>query len=116
VTPATTYTLRVSWHTLCSGCSAGARGALFNAQHVLQRLVPTLPVDNVTSVTVLLDSAFWVDIAPLSPDVATPFQRQAALAFALYGANATVDPACLAVYRCAVSSQSPLSVVEPSCL
>ena len=89
----------------CSGCSAGARGVLFNTHHVLTDLVPA---ETVSSVAVLLDSAFWVDIPPLVSH-GTTFQAAAAQAFTLYNAAATVDPHCLAKYGCVQWPPMPAS-------
>jgi hypothetical protein len=58
-----------------SGCSAGARGALFNSYHVSTQLLPVLTQGNLVRVVLLLDSAFWLDLAPLVP-MKTPFQTQ----------------------------------------
>ena len=49
---------------LYGGCSAGARGALWNAGSVHAGLLATVGA-NLSRFGVLLDSAFWVDIAPL---------------------------------------------------
>jgi hypothetical protein len=77
------------------GCSAGARGALFSAQHVVSSVLPQLPHPP-QRFAVLLDSALWMDAPPFAN--VTSLQEEAALGFAAYGANATVDPACLAEY------------------
>ena len=75
-----------------SGCSAGARGALFNAAAVAKQLLPL----NVGRFGVLLDSAYWQDVLP-SP-AKESFAQQAAAVYSLTNASGTIDPACAAVY------------------
>ena len=53
---------------LYGGCSAGARGALFNLDRVALQLLPALvPAGNLKRVGGLLDSAFWVRSTHLHP-------------------------------------------------
>ena len=84
---------------LYGGCSAGARGALFNLDRVATALLPALvqPPSNLARVGGLLDSAFWVDIAPLAPS-ATPFADQARDVVALANASSADQAACTAAY------------------
>lgn len=80
---------------LYSGCSAGARGVLFNAPRVsalVRAKVPTL-----TNFGALLDSALWLDIAPLSPN-AVPFAVEAQGVFALANVSSLLNPLCMAQY------------------
>lgn len=81
------------------GCSAGARGALFNLDHVAKKLLPSLvkPPSNLARVGGLLDSAFWVDLTPLDPTV-TSFADQARDVFALANASVSETSACAAAY------------------
>ncbi len=84
---------------LLTGCSAGARGALFNTQHV-QALLPSLfPPAHLAAFGALYDSAWWMDVAPLSP-TAVPFERQVRDVYALVGAGAPgyLNPACTAAF------------------
>ena len=81
---------------LYSGCSAGARGALFNADHVAQMFVQGN--SNISRYGVLLDSAFWVDLDPVVSGV-LPFSEQAKKVFDIARVNTTADPVCLRYYR-----------------
>ena len=84
---------------LFTGCSAGARGALFNTHHV-QALLPSLfPPARLAAFGALYDSAWWMDVAPLSP-TAVPFAQQVRDVYALVGAGAPgyLNPACTAAF------------------
>ena len=81
---------------LYSGCSAGARGAMFNGDRVGAYLAATLGA-NLRTFRLLLDSAFYVDLEPY--DAALPslmFITQSA--YALANMAATAMPDCAAVY------------------
>ena len=83
---------------LLTGCSAGARGALFNADFFFARAAALLPRTRLQP-AVLFDSHFWMDVAPLSPS-AVPFRTQVQDVFALVGAGAPgyLNPACTAAF------------------
>jgi len=83
---------------LLTGCSAGARGALFNAEFFFRRAAALLPATRLQP-AVLLDSHFWMDAAPLSPK-AVPFRAQVQAVFALVGAGAPgyLNAACTAAF------------------
>ena len=83
---------------LYGGCSAGARGALFNLDRVALQLLPALvPAGNLKRVGGLLDSAFWVDLVPLDPTV-TSFKDQAKDVVALANATSSDASACSRAY------------------
>jgi O-palmitoleoyl-L-serine hydrolase len=84
---------------LFTGCSAGARGALFNMDHVLNYVRGLIPApSNVARYGGLLDSAFWVDLAPLDPS-ATPFPAQARAVYTAFNVSAGIlSAACTAAY------------------
>jgi len=82
------------------GCSAGARGALFNLKRAEATLRGLLKAPaNLAFFGGLIDSAFWIDLAPLDAR-ATPFAQQAREAFAAFNATApgVVAPACAAAF------------------
>jgi hypothetical protein len=83
---------------LFGGCSAGARGALFNLARVSTTLL-ALPGGVVSWVGGLLDSAFWIDMQPLD-NAAMPFATQVQDAWALFNASApgVVGASCAAAY------------------
>jgi hypothetical protein len=88
---------------LFSGCSAGARGAMFNSHFVAGRLRQLLPAPaNLAAFGSLFDSAYWVDIDPYSPK-ATPFRTQVQNVYAMTGAGAAgyLNPACTAAFPAA---------------
>ena len=84
---------------LYGGCSAGARGALFNLDRVALSLLPgLLPTPgNLARVGGLLDSAFWVDLTPLAAGVVS-FADQARDVVALANASSADQAACAAAY------------------
>lgn len=84
---------------LYGGCSAGARGAMFNLDRVASTLLPALlpTPGNLARVGGLLDSAFWVDMAPLDASV-VPFAQQARDVVTLANASSADQAACAAVY------------------
>ncbi len=82
---------------LYSGCSAGARGVLFNADRVVQLVTSLVPHGNIARYGALLDSAFWVDIAPFNASVVS-FVTQTQLVYALANASASVSPSCQAAF------------------
>ena len=76
---------------LFGGCSAGARGALFNLDYVAQYLPAGATVKG------LLDSALWLDLSP--PDTAeVTLQTQTQGVFALVNPAARIPAACAAAY------------------
>jgi O-palmitoleoyl-L-serine hydrolase len=87
---------RANTTILYSGCSAGARGALFNADFIRDTVVAGKP--NITQYGVLLDSALWVDLAPAQPATTVSFTQQTARLFRLANVKTTTSPACLAHY------------------
>jgi O-palmitoleoyl-L-serine hydrolase len=79
---------------LYSGCSAGARGMLFNVQY-LAKLLAANP--NISRYGFLFDSGFYLDIDTFSP-TATSFRDQAKGIYALAQLNTTIDPDCIAKF------------------
>ena len=78
---------------LYSGCSAGARGALFNTWRVAawaQQLNAKFGA--------LLDSAFWIDIAPYGNGPAVTFQTEAQDVFERFNVSGGLNPRCLAKF------------------
>ena len=76
---------------LFGGCSAGARGAMFNLDYVAQYLPAGATVKG------LLDSALWLDVSP--PDTAeVTLQTQTQGVFALVNPGARIPAACSAAY------------------
>ena len=82
---------------LYSGCSAGARGVLFNADRVAALVTSLIPRGNLARYGALLDSAFWVDIAPFNASVVS-FVAQTQRVYALANASASVSPSCQAAF------------------
>jgi O-palmitoleoyl-L-serine hydrolase len=80
---------------LYSGCSAGARGVLFNLDRVAAVVASAVPPGHLAAYGGLLDSAFWVDLTPANASV-VPFRAQAADVLAM--ANVSVPRACAAAY------------------
>ena len=81
-----------------SGCSAGARGVLFNVprfQDVLTRALPT--PSNVAVLGAFLDSAFWLDLPPYDTKE-PPFTQEAQDVFKIANAAPQLNAACLAAY------------------
>ena len=83
---------------LYGGCSAGARGALFNLDRVALQLLPSLvsPPSNLARVGGLLDSAFWVDRTPI--DSMPSFADQARDVVALANGTSADESACLRAF------------------
>lgn len=78
---------------LYSGCSAGARGVLYNLPRVPALLRSLLPVPgNLAVVGALLDSAFWLDLPPLAAQ--TSLMAQASAVYARANMSAVLNPAC----------------------
>lgn len=80
-----------------TGCSAGARGVMFNTDHIMRQVLPTIGGANIAAFGVFLDSVFWIDMAPFSSSV-TPFMTQAADMLTMSNATGNVDPACIAAH------------------
>jgi hypothetical protein len=85
---------------LYSGCSAGARGVLFNADRVGALLQTLVPSGHVSRFGALLDSAFWLDLAPFNAS-AIPFSTQVQEVYALANGSASVSPDCAAAFSAA---------------
>lgn len=82
---------------LFSGCSAGARGALFNTYRV-GVLARALAGAHLSKFGAFYDSAFWVDLIPLVTSE-TSFATQVQDAYALFNvSDGVLEPACLAAY------------------
>jgi hypothetical protein len=80
-----------SSQVLFGGCSAGARGAMFNLDYV-QAYLPAG-----ATVRGLLDSALWLDLTP--PDTAeVTLQAQAQGVFTLVNPTARIPATCAAAY------------------
>jgi len=81
---------------LYSGCSAGARGAMFNIDFIR----PFIPAD--MELRGFLDSPMWVDELPrLATTV--PLENQTQAVYHLVNATAVLDPACLQAYTRVIS-------------
>ena len=76
---------------LLAGCSAGARGAMYNLDYVGSILPPSVQLRG------FFDSALWTDIEPYEADV-LPLVNQTEQAFTLLNATARVGTACGAIY------------------
>ena len=76
---------------LFSGCSAGARGAMFTADYV-QAMVP-----RGMEVRAFLDSPLWVDEQPLLSDI-TSLENETQAVYELVNATARLGDACAAAY------------------
>lgn len=81
---------------LYSGCSAGARGAMFNGDRVGAFLAAALG-DNLRTFRLLLDSAFYVDLEPFDASLPS-LMYITAHAYDLANMAATAMPDCAAVY------------------
>lgn len=80
---------------LYSGCSAGARGVLYNLPRVPALLRSLLPVPgNLAVIGALLDSAFWLDLQPLA--ATTSLMAQASAVYGLANMSGVLNPACMA--------------------
>jgi hypothetical protein len=76
---------------LLGGCSAGARGAMFNAD-----LVSANAPEGVV-VSALLDSPLWINVPPFDPAVPSLLD-QCQLAYGLFNASSILSPDCLYAY------------------
>ena len=74
---------------LLAGCSAGARGAMFNLDAVRAAAPPSVQVQG------LLDSPEWINVQPLDPSVVS-LGDQCASALSLFNASGTLNPQCVA--------------------
>lgn len=72
---------------LFGGCSAGARGAMFNLDFVPAMVPPGVQVRG------FLDSPLWVDVEPLEPNVVS-LETQTRSTFELVNATARLGDAC----------------------
>jgi hypothetical protein len=79
------------------GCSAGARGALFNIDRV-ETLLNTLVPGKVSKFGGLLDSCLWVDIPQLNTSKQESFQNQTAAVVILANATASIPDDCASKY------------------
>jgi len=77
---------------LYGGCSAGARGALFNNEFVATWLAANTAV---THVGIALDSSFWVDVQPLAAGEPS-FAQITQDVLAMVNATAQLSPTCVA--------------------
>jgi hypothetical protein len=73
------------------GCSAGARGAMFNLDYVAEYA----PAG--TQVLGFLDSAFWVDVMPLQNNI-IPLANETQALLPLVNATGRLGPLCAAAY------------------
>jgi hypothetical protein len=71
-----------------AGCSAGARGAMFNLDAVAAAAPPTV------SVVGVLDSPEWINVLPLNPSIVS-LADQCASAMTLFNATAELNPQCV---------------------
>lgn len=76
------------------GCSAGARGALFNIDRVEALLNTLVPSGNIEFFGGLLDSCLWVDLPQLSSAKDESFQNQTRAVVALANATASIPSEC----------------------
>jgi hypothetical protein len=81
---------------LYSGCSAGARGVLFNLGYI-GAMLEAAHGGNIARYGGLLDSAFWIDMQPLLPNI-TSFAAQTQAVFQLLNLSlpGALDAACMA--------------------
>jgi hypothetical protein len=80
------------------GCSAGARGALFNIDRMGSILTNALPAGNLARFGGLLDSCFWVDQEPMPSAHGPSFMKQTQDVLTLSNGTASIMPACAAAY------------------
>ena len=73
---------------LLSGCSAGARGAMYNADAVASAAPANVKVQ------ALLDAALWVNVPPLAPEISLAGQCEVAVP--LFNASSALNPGCVA--------------------
>ena len=76
---------------LFSGCSAGARGAMFNIDYVAAMLPPGVELRG------FFDSPLWVDVLPLESNI-TSLENETQTILPLINATARLSAACVAVY------------------
>lgn len=100
---------------LYSGCSAGARGALFNTERVAT-YVAQLP--SIARFGVLLDSAFWVDIQPINASIGS-YMSEAQGVLQYMNVTGGLSKACLAKYHGAegwkcLYGQYAVPMIDPS--
>jgi hypothetical protein len=97
---------------LLAGCSAGARGAMFNLDAVRAAAPPTVQVQG------LLDSPEWIDVQPLDPSVVS-LGDQCASALGLFNASGVLNPQCVAAqpanssYLCLMGQYAMLYLNTP---
>ena len=104
---------------LWTGCSAGARGALFNTYRVAER-VRAMAGANLKKFGALYDSAFWIDEPPLVASVES-FMDEARGAYSAFNVSApgVLDPACVAAHagadawKCLYGEYAVATVAEP---
>jgi hypothetical protein len=90
----TTYTtlpLAAGHRLLFSGCSAGARGAMFNVDYISSFMPPGVEI------RALFDSPLWVDVQPLEANI-TSLENETQAIFGLVNATARIPAACAATY------------------
>jgi len=80
------------------GCSAGARGALFNIDRVDALLNNLVTSGNIIKFGGLLDSCLWVDIPQLNSSTQESFQNQTKAVVALANASASIPADCAAKF------------------
>lgn len=77
---------------LFGGCSAGARGAMFNLDYVAA-MVP-----EGVSVMGFLDSSMWVDLDPISGNSAVPLVNETVAVLQLANSTGRLGPLCVEAY------------------
>jgi hypothetical protein len=90
----TTYTtlpLAAGHRLLFSGCSAGARGAMFNVDYVSQFVRPGVEI------RALFDSPLWIDVQPFEANI-TSLENETQAIYGLVNATARIPAACAATY------------------
>ena len=106
----TTYTaepLGAGSRLLFSGCSAGARGAMFNIDYVAAMLPPGVELRG------FFDSPLWVDVLPFESNI-TSLENETQSIVTLINATARLSAACTAVYpgdqawKCLYGAQTQL--------
>lgn len=102
-------------HVMYGGCSAGARGSLFNNEFVRDWLSANTAV---TRYGVALDSSFWIDLPPLAGSEPS-FAQITQQVLAMVNATALLSPACIAgvgagnAWRCMFGQYATPYVVAP---
>jgi len=82
---------------LLSGCSAGARGALFNLDYVSDILGEAGVAAGAVTVTGLLDSPLWVAMEPATPHI-MPLTNETEAIFTFLNATGRLGTACSEAY------------------